>query len=139
MARQRLGRRQLNPLGCLPRLVCSVNYTSEEGDRRSIRKLFRFKVQQPLEIKTKCRTVKVMALNRPGPDGTTTTRRSLTARGNPQDAILLEVQIENVMSCPATIQSVKLEPSAPFESEDCNQVPLPMDRTLPNLPQDSDG
>ena len=43
-------------------LVCSVMYTTDEGERKSIRKFFKFKVLKPVDIRPHCYTVKVSRL-----------------------------------------------------------------------------
>eukprot|EP00045_Choanoeca_perplexa_P013678 m.155664 g.155664 ORF g.155664 m.155664 type:complete len:408 (-) comp16423_c0_seq1:2383-3606(-) len=78
-------------------LVCSVMYTTDEGERKSIRKFFKFKVLKPVDIRPHCYTVK--------------------------DCVFLEAVIENLTDSPITIQSVRLDPAESFDVMDCNVTP----------------
>eukprot|EP01137_Pigoraptor_chileana_P010016 Opistho-2@59080 len=77
-------------------LVCSVNYTTVDGERMFFRKFFKFQVMHPLAVKTKIY--------------------------NLEDDVFLEAQVQNITATPMFIDVVKFEPGAPFTHVDLNVI-----------------
>eukprot|EP00128_Syssomonas_multiformis_P012526 Colp12_sorted_trinity150504_noHs@24358 len=75
-------------------LVCSVQYSTNEGEKMFFRKFFKFEVKNPLAVKTKVYNV--------------------------EDDVFLEAQVQNIMPTQMFIESVTFDPAAPFKYEDYN-------------------
>ncbi|XP_046839890.1 trafficking protein particle complex subunit 13-like isoform X2 [Xenia sp. Carnegie-2017] len=80
-------------------LVCAVSYTSPKGEKMFFRKLFKFNVIKPLDVKTKFY-----------PE---------------ENEMYLEAQVQNITKVPLTMESVKFEPSLHYTSEDLNDLTSP--------------
>ncbi|CAG8586617.1 1895_t:CDS:1 [Funneliformis caledonium] len=89
-------RHEIKELG-LHNLVCMVQYTTDEGVKRSFRKFYRFRVLNPFAVKTK--------VNNMG-DGT----------------VFLEVQIQNVAERLMYLEKMGFEPGDVFNYQDLNYV-----------------
>ena len=84
---------QVKQLG-MHSLVCTIRYKTAAGEPRELRKLFKFQVQKPLEVKTKPYAV-----------------------GND---VYLEAQIQNIMPTPLMLDKVVLHPAAESTVVDLN-------------------
>eukprot|EP01132_Coremiostelium_polycephalum_P004912 gene4912-6123_t len=73
-------------------LVCEVNYTTPEGEHKKFRKFFKFKVMNPLVLKTRIHSL--------------------------PNIIFLEACLENATQGSLFIESIKFEPLDLFESHD---------------------
>ncbi|KAK9761973.1 hypothetical protein K7432_012705 [Basidiobolus ranarum] len=78
-------------------LVCSAQYLTSTGERKFIRKFYKFQIQNPLAVKTKVNN---------GQDG----------------KILLEIQLQNVAASSMHLESLRFEPAEPFGHSDLNQI-----------------
>ncbi|KAI8048947.1 uncharacterized protein B0P05DRAFT_564098 [Gilbertella persicaria] len=85
-------------------LVCSVQYTTQDGKKRHFRKFYKFQVSNPLAVKTKLNNLM---------DG----------------RVFLEAQIQNVSAGPMFLERMKFEPSEYFVFEDLNRV-VGQDKTV---------
>ncbi|KAH6941572.1 hypothetical protein HPB50_020462 [Hyalomma asiaticum] len=70
-------------------LVCTVNYTTQAGEKLHFRKFFKFQVYKPLDVKTKFYNAE-------------------------SDEVYLEAQLQNITSSPICLEKVALEPSPYF-------------------------
>lgn len=70
-------------------LVCTVNYSTQAGDKMHFRKFFKFQVYKPLDVKTKFYNAE-------------------------SDEVYLEAQLQNITSMPICLEKVALEPSPHF-------------------------
>ena len=86
------------------RLVCSVYYTTG-GERRFFRKHFRFTVQKPLDVKTKCATV--------------------------LERVLLEAHVSNATEQPILLDDVALLPAEGFDVTSLNAPDVGTGRMRP--------
>ncbi|XP_008062688.1 trafficking protein particle complex subunit 13-like [Carlito syrichta] len=78
-------------------LVCAVSYTTQGGEKRSFRKLFKFQVLTPLDVKTKLYNAET-------------------------DEVFLEAQIQNITTSPMFMEKVSLEPSVMYNVTELNSV-----------------
>ncbi|KAF7731229.1 hypothetical protein EC973_000645 [Apophysomyces ossiformis] len=78
-------------------LVCSVQYYTPDGKRRSFRKYEKFQVSNPLAVKTKLNNLN---------DG----------------RVFLEAQLQNVSAGPMYLERMKFEPSEHFNFQDLNTI-----------------
>ncbi|KAI8612896.1 hypothetical protein BC830DRAFT_525535 [Chytriomyces sp. MP71] len=79
-------------------LVCSVHYTTRDGDHKSFRKFYKFQVLNPLSVKTKVHAMPVLE----GIEG----------------GLFLEAQIQNVSGVPMYLERLKFEASDVFSFVD---------------------
>ena len=88
-------------------LVCAVNYSATDGEKLHFRKLFKFQVNRPLDVKTKFYNAE-------------------------SDKVFLEAQVQNLTAGPICLEKVALDPSPIFEVEQLNTVQT----TSSNQPDD---
>ncbi|CAG8483285.1 9482_t:CDS:1 [Acaulospora colombiana] len=95
-SREHVIKHEIKELG-VHNMVCSLQYTTDEGEKRSFRKYYRFQVLNPFAVKTK--------VNNMG-DGT----------------VFLEVQIQNVAERFMYLEKMNFEPIEVFDYKDLNYV-----------------
>jgi hypothetical protein len=78
-------------------LSCTVNYETQNKEKKSFRKFFKFQVMNPLTITPRIHSI--------------------------QDTVYLEATIENSTQSPLFIETVKMEPTELFSCSDLNAAP----------------
>ncbi|RUS20789.1 hypothetical protein BC937DRAFT_94383 [Endogone sp. FLAS-F59071] len=90
-------------------LVCSVHYVTPDGDRKFFRKFYKFKVMNPLAVKTKVNNMT---------DG----------------RVFLEAQVQNVATNPMFLERMRFEPAEHFAFRDLNFVISPSNDSATVVP-----
>ncbi|EDQ91703.1 uncharacterized protein MONBRDRAFT_22778 [Monosiga brevicollis MX1] len=85
-------------------MVCILAYTSQDGDRKQLRKHFKFEVTQPLEIVPLCKTLK--------------------------DDVMVQVNVQNIAKEPLILEYVRMTPTKVYTCEETDEPPSP-DQQLP--------
>ncbi|KAF9430668.1 hypothetical protein BGZ94_005098 [Podila epigama] len=102
-------------------LVCSIQYTTLDGQQKSFRKFYKFQVLNPLSVKTKVNqpssAVTTMSQD-PGPNGNTVVSMSVSRGG----IVLLEAMVQNVSGVTMWMERMRFEVADAFTVQDLNIV-----------------
>ncbi|KAF9574449.1 hypothetical protein EC968_006433 [Mortierella alpina] len=105
-------------------LVCSIQYTTLDGQQKSFRKFYKFQVMNPLSVKTK--------VNHPPPSTTAISVQDGTNQNMAGSAInmnvsrgglvMLEAMVQNVSGVTMWMERMRFEPADAFTIKDLNVV-----------------
>ncbi|KAF9190179.1 hypothetical protein BGZ51_008882 [Haplosporangium sp. Z 767] len=97
-------------------LVCSIQYTTLDGQQKSFRKFYKFQVLNPLSVKTKVNhPTSTSAISQ---DGTNHAASASTRDG----LVLLEAMVQNVSGVTMWMERMKFEVADAFVVKDLNVV-----------------
>ncbi|KAF8987628.1 hypothetical protein BGZ52_003542 [Haplosporangium bisporale] len=99
-------------------LVCSVQYTTLDGQQKSFRKFYKFQVLNPLSVKTKVNQPSTSSASsqEPGANGSAPVAMSVSKGG----LVLLEAMVQNVSGVTMWMERMRFEVSDAFTVRDLN-------------------
>ncbi|KAF9303155.1 hypothetical protein BGZ74_004252 [Mortierella antarctica] len=101
-------------------LVCSVQYTTLDGQQKSFRKFYKFQVLNPLSVKTKVNQPSTSSVSsqEPGANGNAPIAMSVSKGG----LVLLEAMVQNVSGVTMWMERMRFEVADAFTVRDLNVV-----------------
>ncbi|KAG0089765.1 hypothetical protein BGZ93_004606 [Podila epicladia] len=101
-------------------LVCSVQYTTLDGQQKSFRKFYKFQVLNPLSVKTKVNQPSTSSISsqEPGANGSAPIAMSVSKGG----LVLLEAMVQNVSGVTMWMERMRFEVADAFTVQDLNVV-----------------
>ncbi|KAF9334163.1 hypothetical protein BG006_002621 [Podila minutissima] len=101
-------------------LVCSVQYTTLDGQQKSFRKFYKFQVLNPLSVKTKVNQPSTSSVSsqEPGANGNAPIAMSVSTGG----LVLLEAMVQNVSGVTMWMERMRFEVADAFTVRDLNVV-----------------
>ncbi|KAG0000805.1 hypothetical protein BGZ65_004042 [Modicella reniformis] len=100
-------------------LVCSVQYTTLDGQQKSFRKIYKFQVINPLSVKTKVNQPSSHTVSIQDSGGNTSVSTTNTSRGG---LVLLEAMVQNVSGVTMWMERMHFEVTDAFTARDLNVV-----------------
>ncbi|KAF9322099.1 hypothetical protein BG003_006944 [Podila horticola] len=110
-------------------LVCSVQYTTLDGQQKSFRKFYKFQVLNPLSVKTKVNQPSTSSVSsqEPGANGNVPIAMSVSKGG----LVLLEAMVQNVSGVTMWMERMRFEVTDAFTVRDLNVVIPDRSKELP--------
>ncbi|KAG0203472.1 hypothetical protein BGX28_004258 [Mortierella sp. GBA30] len=103
-------------------LVCSIQYTTLDGQQKSFRKFYKFQVLNPLSVKTKVNhpssSTAVSVQDGANQSGGSITNINVSKGG----LVLLEAMVQNVSGVTMWMERMRFEPADAFTVKDLNVV-----------------
>ncbi|KAK3827561.1 MAG: hypothetical protein J3Q66DRAFT_305974 [Benniella sp.] len=100
-------------------LVCSIQYTTLDGQQKSFRKFYKFQVLNPLSVKTKVNHPSSHPVSIQDSGGNTSVSTTNTSRGG---QVLLEAVVQNLSGVTMWMERMRFEVADPFTVNDLNVV-----------------
>jgi len=100
-------------------LVCSIQYTTLDGQQKSFRKFYKFQVLNPLSVKTKVNQPSSHPVSIQDSGGNTSVSTTNTSRGG---QVLLEAMVQNLSGVTMWMERMRFEVADPFTVNDLNVV-----------------
>lgn len=100
-------------------LVCSIQYTTLDGQQKSFRKFYKFQVLNPLSVKTKVNQPSSHTVTVQDSGGNSSISTANTSRGG---LVLLEAMVQNVSGVTLWMERMRFEVADAFTVRDLNVV-----------------